>query len=444
MKLADPVISDDLSRNGIAYRSFFEESGDMICISSPEGRLLDVNKAGVALFGYASKEDFLALGDLGRLYHSPRNLENWRHLMEQQGCVKDFESTLLKKNGEIIAALETSCVLRDGAGRAVAYAGIIRDVTRDVKSNMYVHRQYVDLVNSLRDVRRTQPKLIQQEKLASIGQLAAGIAHELNNPIGFISSNFTTLKSYVGIIKRYILFCEKLAAAAHKSGNDDLQRHVRALLAFRKRQKVQYIYKDIEDLVSESLDGTQRITEIVKSLRNFSRIDTGTEIELYDINEAIESTLTVAKNEIKYVADVVKELGEVPGIECVGGEINQVLLNIIVNAAQSIKSQNRSSRGTIRVRTWSDGEHVACEISDDGPGIRQEIIHRIFDPFFTTKEAGKGIGLGLSISYDIVIHKHKGDLSVESRPGEITMFTVKLPIKSRIEVGDIPDDVDAE
>jgi signal transduction histidine kinase len=207
---------------------------------------------------------------------------------------------------------------------------------------------------------------------------------------------------------------------------------VQALLEFRDRQKLEFIYRDIEELVNESMDGIRRITEIVKSLRNFSRIDTGSEIELYDLNEALESTLIVAKNEIKYVADVVKDLQPLPPVECVGGEINQVLLNIIINAAQAIKSQNRSDRGLIKLRTSSDGRTVSCEVSDDGPGIRRDLVHRIFDPFFTTKEAGKGIGLGLSISYDIVVNKHKGELFAESEPGELTKFTVRLPVKSRI------------
>jgi PAS domain S-box-containing protein len=417
---------------GSAYHRIFEESMETICISSPNGRILDINKAGVELLGYSSKKDLLALGELKNIYQNPKNLEKWQQLMVEQGYVKDFESNLVRKNGEIIAALETSCTLRDETGNAVAYAGIIKDVTRNVRSNMYVHKQYVDLVNSLRDVKKTQPKLIQQEKLASIGQLAAGIAHELNNPIGFISSNFTSLKSYVTIIKKYIYFCEKVASIAKKIGVSPLREHVKALLEFRDRQKLEFIYRDIEDLVNESMDGILRITDIVKSLRNFSRIDTGSEIELYDINEALDSTLIVAKNEIKYVADVVKDFQSVPLIECIGGEINQVLLNIIINAAQAIKSQNRADRGLIKLKTYSDVQAVTCEISDDGPGIRRDLIHRIFDPFFTTKDAGKGIGLGLSISYDIVVNKHKGELFAESNPGELTKFIVKLPVKSRI------------
>ena len=154
----------------------------------------------------------------------------------------------------------------------------------------------------------------------------------------------------------------------------------------------------------------------------------GVLIESYDINEALESTLVVAKNEIKYVADVEKDFSVVPLIECIGSEINQVLLNILVNAAQAIESQRRSDRGLIRIRTYADPENLYCEISDDGPGIPQNIVSRIFDPFFTTKDAGEGTGLGLNISYDIVVHKHNGELSVQSEEGKGTRFVIELPV----------------
>jgi signal transduction histidine kinase len=275
--------------------------------------------------------------------------------------------------------------------------------------------------------------MIQQEKLASIGQLAAGIAHELNNPIGFISSNFTTLKSYVIIIKKYIEQLEDITGGILKGGSTALIEKVDNINKFKERQKLNYIFNDIEDLVGESMEGVHRITRIVRNLRNFSRIDVDSEIEQYNINDALESTLIVARNEIKYVAEVQKEFSETPLVECIGGEINQVFLNIIVNAAQAIKTQNHPDKGTIKIRTFNDREHVYCEIIDDGPGIPGKIINRIFDPFFTTKEAGKGTGLGLNISYDIIVHKHMGDLLVESKEGEETKFTIKLPIKSRIE-----------
>jgi signal transduction histidine kinase len=314
-----------------------------------------------------------------------------------------------------------------------AVAGIVRDITHTVKQEVSVHKRNVELLDSLLNVRNTQPKLIQQEKLASIGQLAAGIAHELNNPVGFISSNFTSLTSYIHIVKEYVAECERLLLH-RKETKDDPGARAR-VLEFREQKKVEYILSDIENLVAESMEGVARITEIISSLRNFSRIDHEGKIEQYDLNEALESTLTVARNEIKYVAEVEKEFSTVPLIECIGSEINQVLLNIIVNASQAIESQGTSDKGRIHIRTYADKNDVYCEISDNGPGIPKSIISRVFDPFFTTKEAGEGIGLGLNISYDIVVNKHGGDLLVESEQGKGATFTIKLPRASKIRAG---------
>jgi len=414
------------------FHQLFREIGEAVWVSDPQGMLIDVNPAAVELLSYDSKEDLLSVSNLGNLFHSTKNYCTWQKLMEDRGVVKDFEATLVRKNGELLATLMTSCSIGERSGRITAYAGIVRDITRTVKQEMHVHKRSVELLDSLLNVRNSQPKLIQQEKLASIGQLAAGIAHELNNPVGFISSNFTSLKSYISILREYINKCERylLHGKDKKSGPDDKSR----ILAFRDEKKLDYILNDIKDLVAESMEGVARITEIVTSLRNFSRIDQESKIEVYDLNEALESTLTVARNEIKYVAEVERDFSTVPAIECIGSEINQVLLNIIVNAAQAIESQGRSEKGHIRIKTYSDKHHVYCEIDDDGPGIPKSIISRIFDPFFTTKDAGEGIGLGLNISYDIVVNKHGGDLLVKSEPGKGAKFTIKLPQTSKVVV----------
>ncbi len=415
------------------YRTFFEESMDMICMTAHDDRLLDVNCAGVALLGYNSKQQITDNLKLNSLFHTEKNLQKWKDLISAQGFVKEFEATLVKKNGDLIAALLTSCTIKAPTQDNPVYATLVRDVTESMRNKMQVHKMNVELIDSLYNLRKAQPKLVQQEKLASIGQLAAGIAHELNNPIGFISSNFTSLRAYIGIIKNYIRLFEGSISGMNNSRGGKTSEFVQELNAFREEKKLDYIFKDIEDLANESMEGIQRITEIVRSLRNFSRIDNESGIEQYDLNDALESTLTVAKNEIKYVADVKKELSEIPLVECIGGEINQVLLNIIVNSAQAIKSQNRKEKGLITIRTYRKDEYAFCEISDNGPGIPKNIIGKIFDPFFTTKETGKGTGLGLNISYDIVVHKHRGDLFVESTEGKGTTFTIKLPLKSRIQ-----------
>jgi signal transduction histidine kinase len=172
------------------------------------------------------------------------------------------------------------------------------------------------------------------------------------------------------------------------------------------------------------------VIKIVENLRCFSRIDSEGKVQSYDLNIGIESTLDVARNELKYIADVQKDLTELPTIEAIGGEINQVLLNIIINAAQAIESMNRKERGTISIRTYPEGDFVVCEIADDGPGIPEDKIIYIFEPFFTTKDSGKGTGLGLSISNDIILNKHHGELKVQSEVGKGTTFTMKLPLQS--------------
>jgi len=172
----------------------------------------------------------------------------------------------------------------------------------------------------------------------------------------------------------------------------------------------------------------ERVTNIIQNLRDFSRIDQPGSLDEYNLNDGIKATLVVAKNEIKYDAELKTELSEVPSIFCNSGQINQVFLNILVNAAQAIRSQKRDDRGTITIRTYATETGVACEISDNGCGIPPDSLSKIFDPFFTTKAVGKGTGLGLSVSYDIIVNKHKGELLIDSTVGEGSKFTIKLPI----------------
>jgi signal transduction histidine kinase len=181
-------------------------------------------------------------------------------------------------------------------------------------------------------------------------------------------------------------------------------------------------------LFEESKEGLARVTKIVQNLRDFSRVDQAEAFDEYDLNHGIEATLVVARNAIKYHADVVTEFADIPHVPCNASQINQVFLNILVNAAQAIESQHRETNGSIKIKTYSDDTHVICKIVDDGPGIPANVIEKIFDPFFTTKPVGKGTGLGLSVSYDIIVRKHKGVLLVKSEIGKGTEFTIKLPI----------------
>ncbi|GFE59644.1 PAS domain S-box protein [Geobacter sp. AOG2] len=265
------------------------------------------------------------------------------------------------------------------------------------------------------ELQTTQIKVFQQEKLASIGQLAAGVAHEINNPMGFISSNLTTMGKYFERAKEFVAILS--AALVETAGDADLA----GVNEQRKSLKIDYIFDDSSQLIAESLDGAQRVRKIVQDLKSFSRVD-DTEQKRADLKECLESTIGIAWNEIKYVATLTKNYGDIPPVLCYPQQLNQVFMNLLVNAAHAIEG-----KGEIRVRTWQDGDEACVSVSDTGCGISEENQKHIFEPFFTTKEVGKGTGLGLSISYDI-IKKHHGEILVESGIGTGTTFTVRIPI----------------
>ena len=283
----------------------------------------------------------------------------------------------------------------------------------EFQSELVAKNQEIQTINS--QLEKAHNQLVQQEKLASLGQLAAGVAHEINNPVGFINSNLTMLAKYTTRTLQLIENIEHtISALPDTSVADQLEQE-------KKKYKFKSVKNNMLAVIEESLEGVDRVKKIVQDLKNFSRIDDA-EWQWTDIHSGIDSTLNIAWNEIKYKAEVHKEYGILPNIECVPSQINQVFMNLLVNSAHAM-----NTTGNIYVRTSVLGEHVVITIEDDGCGIPNEIIGKIFDPFFTTKDVGKGTGLGLSLSYGIV-KKHNGDLSVNSTPGKGTTFTITLPI----------------
>lgn len=273
-----------------------------------------------------------------------------------------------------------------------------------------------------------QEQLVQSEKMASIGQLAAGVAHEINNPIGYIFSNFCTLENYIAGLLEMLSTYEK---AETSIVNCEALEDVRAV---RERIELAYLKEDIPFLMSESKEGISRVRKIVQDLKDFSRVEAHQEWQWANLHQGIDSTLNIVSNEVKYKADVVKEYGDIPDIECLPSQINQVIMNIVVNAAHAIGTE----RGTITIRTGVDfgSGMVWIDISDNGSGIPKEIQSRIFDPFFTTKPIGAGTGLGLSLSYGIV-QKHHGNIAIDSEPNRGTCFRITLPIQhSKSETGE--------
>ncbi|OCZ49600.1 ATP-binding protein [Dehalobacter sp. TeCB1] len=292
-----------------------------------------------------------------------------------------------------------------------------------------------ELKNTISRLNRTQEQLVQQEKLAVIGQLAAGVAHEINNPLGYISSNFETSRlyfdQYTNMISAYHSFLEKLPP----SERDRLAPQIENLRKLEETSNLKHISTDLEDLFYDIEDGLKRISEIVAGLKTFSRADQGNEFEDYDLNNGLRNTLLVARNEIKHHARVIELFGELPLIQAKGNQVNQVLLNIVLNAVYAIKAKKPETLGSIMVSTEVAGDFVQCQIEDNGTGIHKENLKEIFNPFFTTKPVGQGTGLGLSIAYDIVVNTHGGQISVQSTPGVSTRFMIQLPIKQQLEAG---------
>lgn len=265
------------------------------------------------------------------------------------------------------------------------------------------------------ELKEAQFHLFQSDKMASVGQLAAGVAHEINNPIGFISSNLRTLGKYVAKMTDFIQAQSEIREATN------VQEALDAIRQKRDDLKLDYIVTDIKDLIKDSLEGAERVKRIVQDLKSFSRVDE-TEYKLSDINAGLESAVNMAIHELKYKATLKKEYGDIPSTMCNLGQLNQVFLNLLVNAAHAIEKQ-----GEVTIKTWNNGGYIYVTISDTGSGIPEANLKKIFEPFFTTKEVGKGTGLGLSIVYDI-IKKHMGEIKVESAPGKGATFTIKLPV----------------
>jgi len=261
-------------------------------------------------------------------------------------------------------------------------------------------------------------QLLQSEKMASIGQLAAGVAHEINNPVGYVNSNLATLQEYVADLLKILRFYEQ--------GEKDMPETARLELAeLKKKIDVAFMREDIEKLIAESVGGLQRVKRIVADLKDFSHVGESSKLWA-NIEHGMDSTLNVVWNELKYKAEVVKEYAGVPEIECIPTQINQVFMNLLMNASQAIKD-----RGRITIRSGLEGTNVWMEVEDTGVGIEPQNLNRVFDPFFTTKPVGKGTGLGLSLSYGIV-QKHGGRIEVRSEVGKGTVFRVVLPIQNVI------------
>ncbi len=270
--------------------------------------------------------------------------------------------------------------------------------------------------------------LVQSEKMAAIGQLAAGIAHEINNPLGFVNSNFDILQKYFKRISEFLQLLSIQIEDEKLAGNDEACKAIVELTVKYKTFKIDLLMKEVEGIFTDSSNGIQRINEIVQSLRVFARSSKDDEKDTNVLLDIINEVILIIKNEVKYVASIQLDVPDEIILYCNRIQIGQVFINIILNAAQAIKSQKREVLGSIKITARKIDQEIKIKFEDDGPGIPEENILKIFEPFFTTKEIGQGTGLGLSISYDIIVTKHNGSIDVTSECGKGATFTIILPI----------------
>jgi len=401
--------------------------------------------------------DFIVAGTMDDIIHSQyQEDDKFRHSLVIPGAVEaerffptlgehgrwlSFSAAPLRApSGEIVGAIE---MLQDISAQKQAEIKLIRmhqelevqvisrthelaeanakmeeDIRRRAAAEMELLRRNTELTELNLKLSMAQQQLTQSEKLASIGQLAAGVAHEINNPIGYIFSNFSTLETYISSLLK-LLDAYQLAEQGSASSAA-----AEALQALKKTVEIDYLKEDIPALMSESREGIIRVKKIVQDLKDFSRADNSLEWQWADLHHGIDSTLNIVNNEIKYKADVLKHYGPLPEVECIPGQITQVILNLVINAAHAISDK----RGTITITTSVVGADVQIAIEDTGSGISPENLSRVFDPFFTTKPVGQGTGLGLSLAYGIM-QKHHGSIDIISAVGKGTCFTLTLPIK---------------
>lgn len=463
-------IQNALAASEEKFFKAFSHVADIIgIIRLSDQRYIEVNDAFIRVFGYERQEIIGYTSSEIGLWHNAADYEKLYEVLEEKERLYNFEITWCTKVGEMRIGLASAEISEIGGECCIVY--VWHDITdvkeaeealrqahvgleikveertqelfatnqeliamNEVFQNEIAERKRAEeqleqknneLKTAYHELENAQSQVIQQEKMASIGQLAAGVAHEINNPIGFIISNLDSLRGYMGKMANYFKRQEEigmqlLQVCQGGNNNERITLLLNELQEAKGKFKIDYIISDTQELLEETLDGAGRVKKIVQNLKGFARMEN--ESVLADINQGIESTIHIIWNEIKYKATIIKEFGDIPLIKCYPGQLNQVFMNILVNAVHAIEVT-----GDIMIKTWADTEKIFISIGDTGSGITPAIMNKIFDPFYTTKEVGKGTGLGLSISYEI-IKKHGGEIKVESEVGKGTIFTIEIPL----------------
>src|ERR1700674_1440056 len=394
------------------YRELFENAQDAIYVHDIHGNYLSVNGAAENLGGYSRDE---IIGRNFADFMAPEYAE-WIRTNKLGGKGQNaYEIEMIAKDGRSVP-VEVSTRLIYENGIVIGVQGIGRNITERKRAE--------------ETLRKLEVQLRQAQKLESIGQLAAGIAHEINTPAQYVSDNTRFLRdAFRDLLKVHQKYSQLAEAGGSGAVTADFLLKVEPLA---KQADVDFLAQEIPKAIEHSLDGTERTSKIVRSMKDFAHPGTAVK-QACDLNKAIDSTITVACSEWKYVADMVTDFDTtLPLVPCLQGAFNQVVLNMIINASHAIGDvigDGSAGKGTITISTRRAGEWAEIRIGDTGTGIPEENRMRIFDPFFTTKQVGKGTGQGLSISHNVVVEKHNGTITLESEEGAGTPFIIRLPLQ---------------
>ncbi len=446
-----PQTSKGIIYNQKFFENILRSMADLLIVIDPDAIIRFANQAVTDVLGYSVEDEDIDDIPIGRLFDD-KELQFFGLIKRliAEGRVRNTGLHMLDKDGEKIPVMLNGTVIRGDDNRIEGMVWVARDMrdvhqlitelaqmNEELEDRVKIRTEELQIAKdesemALRKLQQVQSQLVQSEKMASIGQLAAGIAHEINNPAGFVSSNVKTLEEYIKDIKSLFIECDSILKNTDLKNTDlkntkritdeDILTWIRNLEEKKQAIDLPFILQDIDQILCETQEGMRRINKIVKDLREFSHAGSD-KPEYADLNKCIDSTLNIVWNELKYKTEVVTLYGDIPQVLCYPQQLNQVLMNLLVNAAQAIKG-----KGVIKVKTSAENNRAVIEIYDTGEGIPHENLSRIFEPFFTTKPVGKGTGLGLAVAYAI-IQKHGGDIKVDSEVGKGTCFSVSIPIE---------------
>lgn len=381
----------------------------------PDMPLIYINEAFEAITGYPTAE---VLGKNCRFLQGEDR--NQPELDEMRAALKEGRSCRItirnyRKDGSLFWNELFTAPVFDHEGQLTHYVGVQTDVTARKLAEEALTRKTIELERALTELRETQVLLVHSEKMSALGQMVAGVAHEINNPISFVNSNLHSFKQSVGELSGAYDALEGLILEAGSSAEQDAARHI------RQQAELDFLLSDVDDLLTASFEGLGRVRKIVEALRTFSRLDEA-DLKIANLGENIRSTLLMARGELQGKVEVELDVDDLPDIKCYPAELNQVFLNIIINAAQAIEG-----KGLLAITGRELADNLELRFTDTGAGIPTDVLDKIFNPFFTTKAVGTGTGLGLSIAHKIITDRHHGSIRVESTPGAGTTFVITLP-----------------